>query len=78
VQGVGFRWATWETASRLGLAGWVRNRSDGSVECWAEGEEDVVGALVAWLHEGPVGSGVGEVAVEEAPPGGLEGFEIRA
>lgn len=76
VQGVGFRWSTWETASRLGLSGWVRNRPDGSVEGWAEGDPAAVEALVAWLHRGPMGAGVRTVEVDEAVPAGLEAFEI--
>jgi len=78
VQGVGFRWAVWERASRLGLGGWVRNRSDGAVEGWAEGDPGSVAGLLDWLPQGPIGSTVDGVVVEEAVPVGLGGFEIRA
>lgn len=53
VQGVGFRWSTAREASRLGVTGWVRNLDDGTVEVHAEGGVGQVGALLAWLHEGP-------------------------
>ena len=51
VQGVGFRYSTLHLANRLGLAGWVRNKEDGSVEVVAEGEEDVIVQLISRLHE---------------------------
>ena len=78
VQGVAFRWSTVATAQRLGVAGWVRNLPDGSVEVWAEAEAGSIEVLTAWLHEGPGGARVSEVVEEEAVPAGLEGFEIRA
>lgn len=76
VQGVGFRWATWETASRLGVAGWVRNRPDGAVEGWVEGDDGAVDAMVDWLGEGPMGASVDRLTAEEASPAGHAGFEI--
>ncbi|MCJ7726059.1 MAG: acylphosphatase, partial [Acidimicrobiia bacterium] len=65
-------------ADRLGLRGWVRNLPDGSVEAWAEGDEAVIEALAAWMHEGPGGARVAAVTVEEAVPVGMEGFRIRS
>lgn len=53
VTGVFFRAATQREARRLGLTGWVKNRSDGSVEMLAEGEEDAIKELVSWAHHGP-------------------------
>lgn len=53
VQGVAFRWATRETAERLGLTGWVRNRLDGSVELVAEGDRARLEQLLDWCHQGP-------------------------
>ena len=58
VQGVGFRWFVREAARRLDLAGWVRNRSDGSVEVAAEGADDSIQALRRALGHGPPGSAV--------------------
>ena len=53
VQGVGFRWACCREARALGVAGWVRNGSDGSVEIQVEGSDDALNALLAWCREGP-------------------------
>ena len=53
VQGVGFRWFVRERARRLGLAGWVRNQRDGSVEVAARGAADALRALEAALRDGP-------------------------
>jgi acylphosphatase len=61
VQGVGFRWFTMRAARRLGLAGWVRNDSDGSVEVLVEGSETVVDRFIEDLRRGPEGASVSEV-----------------
>ncbi len=53
VQGVGFRYSTVRTARSLGLRGFVRNASDGSVEGYAEGSAVGVNSFVAWLKQGP-------------------------
>jgi acylphosphatase len=53
VQGVGFRWYVRAEAARLGLAGWVRNRPDGSVELIADGPPEARDALVAAIRRGP-------------------------
>ena len=53
VQGVGFRDATQHRAVELGLTGWVRNQSDGTVETLAEGERDVLERFLAFLQRGP-------------------------
>ncbi len=52
VQGVFFRAYTRDKASSLGLAGWVRNNMDGSVECFAQGAEDAIKAFIRFLHQG--------------------------
>ena len=76
VQGVGFRyWVEAEAVSR-GLAGWVRNRRDGSVEAVFFGEQDAVGAMLEACWNGPDMARVTAVAVsdtDEAPPD----FQIR-
>lgn len=78
VQGVGFRAACAREASRLGLAGWVRNRRDGTVEVLAAGQPDVLDALVAWCHVGPAAATVHAVEVEPSPlPPGLVSFSVR-
>ncbi len=58
VQGVGFRHHTKVRARELGIAGWVRNLPDGSVEVWAEGEASVLDELDRWLRIGPPGARV--------------------
>jgi acylphosphatase len=63
VQGVGFRWCCQREARALGLAGWVRNAGDGSVEIQVEGGAAALEALLAWCHEGPDGARVARVRV---------------
>lgn len=77
VQGVFFRAETRQTARSLGLAGWVRNLPDGSVEAWFEGDGPSVDRAVEWSRHGPPMSRVDVLEVTREDPGGLEGFEIR-
>jgi len=77
VQGVFFRDATRRRANAHGVAGWIRNRPDGTVEAVFEGDPDAVEAMVAFCHEGPRGARVDRVEVSEEPPEGLSGFEVR-
>ncbi|HEY3110785.1 MAG TPA: acylphosphatase [Chloroflexota bacterium] len=73
VQGVGFRLATQREASRLGLAGWVRNLPDGRVEAVAEGSDESIERLVDWCRRGPAGARVHDLAVERWPLAGQRG-----
>ncbi len=79
VQGVGFRWFVTKEARRLGVAGWVRNREDGSVEVAASGSEAAVQELRTRLERGPPGARVD--AVRDLPvhePDDLpESFNVR-
>lgn len=79
VQGVGYRYAFAERATALGLAGWVRNRSNGAVEACVHGPAPALDAIVAWAHQGPAAARVNHVQVaddsEPAPAGAA--FEIR-
>ena len=77
VQHVGFRWSLVERANTLGLAGWVRNRGDGTVEALAIGPTAAVEAFIAWAHRGPSNARVSRVEVFEAALEPLAGFEQR-
>ncbi|HEY2209756.1 MAG TPA: acylphosphatase [Gaiellaceae bacterium] len=76
VQGVGFRFAVERAARSRGVAGWVRNQLDGTVEAVFEGEPEDVEALVAFCHEGPRGAQVERVDVVPESPDGLAGFRV--
>ncbi|MDR1955797.1 MAG: acylphosphatase [Treponema sp.] len=78
VQGVGFRYSALHEARRLGLAGWVRNRSDGAVEVWVEGPAENQAAFRAWLDRGPPGARVASVRYESrTPTGKYPNFSIK-
>ena len=78
VQGVCFRMYTHERARELGLAGWVRNRYDGTVEAVFEGEDADVKAMVDWCRTGPAYASVAEVSVDwQEPKGHDRGFGVR-
>jgi acylphosphatase len=64
VQGVYFRASARDYARQLGLKGWVRNCSDGSVEALAEGQQTQLQQFITWCHSGPPGALVTDVAVE--------------
>lgn len=65
VQGVGYRVAFERQALSLGLRGWVRNRSDGSVEAEVDGDASAVDAIINWSRQGPTAARVDNVAVED-------------
>ena len=64
VQGVGFRASLAVEARRRGLAGWVRNRRDGSVEAVIAGGATEVEALIAWARRGPPAASVTRVEID--------------
>jgi acylphosphatase len=74
VQGVWYRGWTLEQARRRGLAGWVRNRADGSVEALFCGPETLVQDIIAACREGPPGAVVTAVSVDPAPFPDGDGF----
>jgi len=65
VQGVCFRMETMKAAVRMDVAGWVKNRPDGTVEGVFEGAAENVDALVNWCKRGPRMASVSEVAVRD-------------
>ena len=75
VQGVGFRYALADEARARRLAGWVRNRRDGTVEALVVGAEADVEAMISWARRGPPAARVTDVLVEPAPEA-PQGFEI--
>jgi len=77
VQGVGYRiWAE-RTAHSLGIRGWVRNRSDGSVELQATGDDDAIAALIEACRQGPRAATVTDVGIEGVEDDGSAGFSAR-
>src|ERR1700675_4475524 len=80
VQGVGYREFTRRAALRLGVSGWIRNRSDGAVEALIRGRPAAVEALVAEMRNGPQFATVNSVRVTELDetPGDDGAFVIRA
>jgi len=76
VQGVWYRESCRREAERLGVAGWVRNRADGTVEIEAEGERPAVDALIGWAHRGPDRAEVARVTVEDTRPRGDRVFRV--
>ena len=78
VQGVGFRWFVEREAHLLGIAGWVRNNPDSSVEVLAMGTRDQLSGLRSRLREGPRAARVDDVAELEAKPvAGCTTFRIE-
>lgn len=70
VQGVSFRFFVQETAHRLGISGWVRNRWDGSVEIVAEADKASLDELLTHVRRGPRAANVTDVESEWLPATG--------
>ena len=78
VQGVGFRFFVREKASLFGLCGWVRNRSDGTVELYAEGEDGSVREFMTEIEKGPVFGNISGLTVDwTIPENTYSGFNIK-
>ncbi|TIX51879.1 acylphosphatase [Alteraurantiacibacter aquimixticola] len=77
VHGVFYRDWTVRTARELGLAGWVRNLPDGTVEAHLEGEAQAVGAMIALMHDGPPAARVDRIEQSEVAAEGLDRFVRR-
>jgi acylphosphatase len=76
VQGVWFRASCRDEGERLGLAGWVRNCEDGSVEAAAEGPREALEEWVAWCRRGPPAARVTAVDLTWEAPRGEAGFRV--
>ena len=77
VQGSGFRsWAK-EQCKKLGLSGWARKASDGSIEIFVQGEEESINSFISLCWDGPPFSHVDDVLVQDAnSDDSISGFEI--
>jgi acylphosphatase len=79
VHGVGFRYFVYREAQALGLAGWVANLPDGSVQCVVEGPRDLLEALLDLLREGPPSAIVDGVSAAWMPAtGAFSSFGVRS
>lgn len=76
VQGVFYRESMRQEAARLGIAGWVCNRRDGTVEAVVQGSADAVEAITRWARRGPEDARVQAVEASDAE-GDFSGFEKR-
>lgn len=65
VQGVFYRESTRQKAQQLGVTGWVRNRLDGSVEAFVQGEPGLVVRMLEWIQHGPSRARVDQVTSED-------------
>ena len=77
MQGVFFRDSTRREAVRLGVAGWVRNCPDGTVEAHVEGAPDAVAALVRWARRARVTPTSTSCASARSQPEGCARFDVR-
>lgn len=75
VQGVFFRDSMRGEALRLGIAGWVRNCSNGTVEALVQGEPAAVDSLVRWAHRGPRHAQVERIDIVQ-DEGNYTGFNV--
>lgn len=75
VQGVFFRDSMLLETQRLGIAGWVRNLNDGTVEAVVQGDPASVDAIVRWVHHGPQHAIVARVDIEP-DDGSYTGFKV--
>ena len=77
MQGVFFRDSVRRAAASRGVAGWARNRPDGTVEGVFEGEEEAVESMLGMCRAGPGRAEVSRLEVFEEEPEGLSGFQVR-
>ena len=77
VQGVFFRQGCRRQAVAMGIAGWIRNNHDGTVEAALEGDSDAVAQIISWMRVGPSGAVVTGVEIADEDPLGEHTFRIR-
>jgi acylphosphatase len=77
VQGVGYRAWAQRAAMTLRLAGWVRNRIDGSVEAVFQGSSEGIEDMLTLCERGPPGAAVDNVEIVGEGVGTFQGFEVR-
>ena len=77
VQGVYFRASTRERGLELGLTGWVKNCSDGSVEIHAEGNNSDLEKFIVWCRQGPDAASVTSLDIDWVEPESMTSFDIR-
>lgn len=78
VQGVGYRASLEDAALEAGVHGWARNRRDGTVEAWVQGDSHAVERVVAWCRRGPPSARVTSIeAAAVAADEAIAGFELR-
>ena len=77
VQGVYYRASAQEEALRLGLSGWVRNRSDGSVEALVAGGNADVECFIRWAWQGPAAARVVDIEIQQTPVPEAGSFRMR-
>ncbi|MCK5029050.1 MAG: acylphosphatase [Bacteroidales bacterium] len=77
VQGVGFRYSALQKANEIGIYGFVKNRTDGSVYIEADGETEILELFILWLKGGPSWSRVDEVKVNDIPFNNYKCFVVK-
>jgi acylphosphatase len=77
VQGVCFRACTRDKGLELGLTGWVKNCSDGSVEIHAEGNNSDLEKFIAWCNHGPDAASVSSLDIDSVKSESMTSFDVR-
>jgi acylphosphatase len=77
VQGVWYRESCRRQAIQAGVAGWVSNNHDGTVEAVLEGDAAAVEGLLTWMRSGPPHAVVSGLDVQTETPRGEQGFVVR-
>ena len=76
VQGVWFRAGSKEKADELGIFGWVKNKLEGTVEIYAEGEKSQLENFIAWCHKGTPAANVTSLEINPIPLQKFTSFKI--